>query len=124
VGGFAYSGRIALRSKFVFGDVVRGRVFVADTAAMKKADDGIPQTVAPVEELQLYATPAAGTYVVPRARPGGQRRDGHSRRPAHRLEPRRRVVPHVAAGWMDQDARARSVGSQQSAVGSQRSVVR
>jgi hypothetical protein len=65
-GGFAYNGRIAaLRGKFVFGDVVRGRVFVADTAAMKKADDGIPQTVAPVEEVQLYTRDASGrrTYV-------------------------------------------------------------
>jgi hypothetical protein len=54
-GGFTYTGRIpALRGKFVFGDVNRGRLFAADTAAMKKADDGIPQTVAPVEEIQLY----------------------------------------------------------------------
>ena len=65
-GGFTYHGRIpALRGKFVFGDIVRGRLFVADLAAMKKADDGIPQTVAPVEELQLYVRDAAGnrTYV-------------------------------------------------------------
>jgi hypothetical protein len=65
-GGFAYHGRIpALRGKFVFGDVARGRLFVADLAAMKKADDGIPQTVAPVEELQLYVRNAGGnrTYV-------------------------------------------------------------
>ena len=65
-GGFAYHGRIAaLRGKFVFGDIVRGRVFVADLAAMKKADDGIPQTVAPVEEVQLYVRDASGkrTYV-------------------------------------------------------------
>ena len=64
--GFAYHGRIAaLRGKFVFGDVVRGRVFVADLAAMKKADDGIPQTVAPVEEVQLYVRDQSGnrTYV-------------------------------------------------------------
>jgi hypothetical protein len=65
-GGFAYYGRIpALRGKFVFGDIVRGRLFVADVAAMKKADDGIPQTVAPVEEVQLYTRDASGnrTYV-------------------------------------------------------------
>jgi hypothetical protein len=65
-GGFAYHGRIpALRGKFVFGDIVRGRIFVADLAAMKKADDGIPQTVAPVEEVQLYTRDASGnrTYV-------------------------------------------------------------
>ena len=65
-GGFAYNGRIAaLRGKFVFGDIARGRVFVSDVAAMKKADDGIPQTVAPVEEVQLYVRGAGGnrTYV-------------------------------------------------------------
>jgi glucose/arabinose dehydrogenase len=65
-GGFAYYGRIdALRGKFVFGDIVRGRVFAADVAAMKKADDGVPQTVAPVEEIQLYIRGAGGhrTYV-------------------------------------------------------------
>jgi hypothetical protein len=61
-GGFAYQGRVAaLRGKFVFGDIVRGRVFVADVAAMKKADDGIPETVAPVEEVQLAVRSASGT---------------------------------------------------------------
>ena len=63
-GGFAYHGRIAaLRGKFVFGDIQRGRLFAADLAAMKKADDGIPQTVAPVEEIQLYVRDASGNRV-------------------------------------------------------------
>ena len=63
-GGFAYYGRIpALRGKFVFGDVVRGRLFAADVAAMKKADDGIPQTVAPIEEVQLYIWGASGNRI-------------------------------------------------------------
>ena len=64
--GFPYNGRIAaLRGKFVFGDILRGRLFASDIAAMKKADDGIPQTVAPVEEIQLYVLDARGkqTYV-------------------------------------------------------------
>jgi hypothetical protein len=61
-GGFAYNGRIpVLRGKVVFGDVNRGRVFVAETAALKKADDGIPQTVAPIEEVQLYTRDGSGT---------------------------------------------------------------
>jgi hypothetical protein len=60
-GGFAYYGQIqALRGKFVFGDVARGRLFAADVAALKKADDGIPQTVAPIEEIQLYVRDAGG----------------------------------------------------------------
>ena len=59
--GFAYHGRIAaLRDKFVFGDIARGRLFAADLAALKKADDGIPQTVAPIEEIQLYTVDASG----------------------------------------------------------------
>ena len=49
--------------KFVFGDIFNGRVFVADLAAMRKADDGIPQTVAPVEEVQLYVRDASGKRV-------------------------------------------------------------
>ena len=47
----------------MFGDVNRGRVFAADTAAMKKADDGIPRTVAPIEEIQLYTRDASGARV-------------------------------------------------------------
>jgi hypothetical protein len=63
-GSFAYRGCIdALKGKFVFGDIFNGRVFVSDLAAMKKADDGIPQTVAPVEELQLYVRDASGKRV-------------------------------------------------------------
>jgi DNA-binding beta-propeller fold protein YncE len=59
--GFAYHGRIAaLRDTFVFGDVNRGRLFASDLAAMKAADDGRPQTVAPVEEIQLYVREANG----------------------------------------------------------------
>jgi hypothetical protein len=59
--GFAYYGRIpALKGKFVFGDIQRGRVFASDVAAMKKADDGVPRTVAPVEEIQLFVRDAQG----------------------------------------------------------------
>ena len=59
--GFAYQGNItALRGKFVFGDIVPGRLFATDVSAMKAADDGIPQTVAPIEEIQLYVRDAAG----------------------------------------------------------------
>ena len=59
--GSAYYGRIeALRGKFVFGDVATGRLFAADLAALKKADDGIPQTVAQIEEIQLYVRDSSG----------------------------------------------------------------
>jgi hypothetical protein len=60
-GGFAYHGKIeALRGKLVFGDVNRGRVFVADLDALKKADDGVPSSVAPLEEIQLYTVNTQG----------------------------------------------------------------
>ena len=65
-GGVAYHGRIpALRGKLVFGDIQRGRLFASDLAAIKGADDGIPRTVAPVEEIQLYTKDSSGrrTYV-------------------------------------------------------------
>ena len=109
-GGFAYHGRIpALRGKFVFGDIVRGRLFAADLAAMKKADDGIPQTVAPVEEIQLYVRDAGGnrTYVTFRelveATNGATRHPGG---PAHQPQPRRGALHHVEAGRHDPDARS------------------
>jgi hypothetical protein len=47
----------------VFGDIQNGRVFVADLAEMKKADDGVPQTVAPIEEVQLYVRDAKGNRI-------------------------------------------------------------
>jgi hypothetical protein len=60
--GFTYHGRIPqLRGKFVFGDIQRGRVFAVDVAALKRADDGVPQTVAPIEEIQLYTRDSNGT---------------------------------------------------------------
>jgi len=59
--GFAYHGRIAaLRDKFIFGDIQNGRLFAASLADLKKADDGIPQTVAPIEEIQLFVRDAGG----------------------------------------------------------------
>lgn len=61
-GGFVYAGRIpVLRGKFLFGDIMRGRIFAADVAALKAADDGIPRTVAPIEEVQLFVREASGT---------------------------------------------------------------
>jgi hypothetical protein len=60
--GFAYRGRMpALAGKFVFGDIQRGRLFAADLAAMKSADDGIPQTMASIEEIKLYVLNPDGT---------------------------------------------------------------
>ncbi len=60
--GFAYRGSVAeLQGKFVFGDIQRGRVFAADVSDMKAADDGIPETLADIEEVQLYVRNADGS---------------------------------------------------------------
>jgi hypothetical protein len=78
-GGFAYHGKIeALRGKFIYGDVQRGRLFASDLAALKKADDGIPQTVAPVEEIQLYVRGANGNRVYVTLRDLVERTNGAS----------------------------------------------
>jgi hypothetical protein len=59
--GFAYRGSAPeLQGKFIFGDIQRGRLFAADVAEMKAADDGIPETVAAIEEIQLYQLDANG----------------------------------------------------------------
>ena len=54
-GGFAYTGTLVpeLEGKFVFGDIVNGRLFYTDLAEMLAADDGDNSTVAVVQELQL-----------------------------------------------------------------------
>jgi hypothetical protein len=60
-GGFTYHGPIpALQGKFIFGDVNNGRVFAADVTRLKAADDDVPETVAPIEEVQLYVRDARG----------------------------------------------------------------
>jgi hypothetical protein len=62
--GFTYHGRIpALQGKFIFGDLVRGRLFAASVEALKAADDGVPVTVAPIEEVQLYVLSDDGARV-------------------------------------------------------------
>jgi hypothetical protein len=61
-GGFAYHGAIEdLQGKFVFGDLSVGRVFATDVAELKAVDDGVPLTVAPIEEIQLFVREADGT---------------------------------------------------------------
>jgi hypothetical protein len=63
-GAYPYHGRIdALRGKVIFGDVNRGRLFAVDAAAAKAANDGIPETVAPIEEIQLYMRGPSGQRI-------------------------------------------------------------
>jgi hypothetical protein len=59
--GFAIAGGLAVRSpvpsllrdKFIFGDIVNGRLFYSDIDAMILDDDADPSTIAQVYELQL-----------------------------------------------------------------------
>src|SRR5437660_1208898 len=54
---YAYGFRNAHRLSW---DLTDGTMFASDVAALKKADDGIPETVAPIEEIQLYTRDASG----------------------------------------------------------------
>ncbi len=59
-GGFAYEGTLVpeLQGKFVFGDIVDGRLFYCDVAELL---DGDPATTATLFELQLEVNGAATT---------------------------------------------------------------
>ena len=52
--GFIYRGTQvpALKDKLVFGDITTGRVWYADRADLLAADDGNPETVAPIHEME------------------------------------------------------------------------
>jgi hypothetical protein len=59
--GFTYHGQIeALQGKFLFGDIQNGRLFAADRDALVAADDGVPRTVAAIEEVQLVVRDGEG----------------------------------------------------------------
>ena len=51
--GFIYRGTQipALKEKLVFGDITTGRIWYADRDALYAADDGNPETVAPIHEM-------------------------------------------------------------------------
>ena len=109
-GGFAYHGRIAaLRGKFVFGDVQRGRVFASDLAAIEEgrrrrpADRGAGRGDPAVRARRQRQTNGCLAAGVDHEGDGNQAAAG---RPAHQPEPRRRAVRHVATGWMDSDVGA------------------
>ena len=59
-GGFVYRGQNVpqLQGKFLFGDIVRGRLFVADMNAIENVDITSPSTNVPVQEVQLYTVEA------------------------------------------------------------------
>ncbi|MEM7627105.1 MAG: PQQ-dependent sugar dehydrogenase [Planctomycetota bacterium] len=54
-GGFVYRGSAVpeLRGKFVFGDIVNGRIFYSELDDLLAADDGDAATTADIHELQL-----------------------------------------------------------------------
>ncbi|TWT90495.1 Glucose / Sorbosone dehydrogenase [Pseudobythopirellula maris] len=62
-GGFVYRGSAIpqLYGKFVFGDIVNGRLFAADADLMKTIDLTDPTTTADIEEIQLFVTDNQGS---------------------------------------------------------------
>ena len=54
-GGFVYRGKLlpALQGKFVFGDITTGRIWYSDYREMLKANDGKPETMAPMHEVSV-----------------------------------------------------------------------
>jgi hypothetical protein len=62
--GYVYRGKAipALRGKYFFGDISTGNLWYADYNEMLAADDGNPQTMAAMHELQvLWDKPAGGS---------------------------------------------------------------
>jgi hypothetical protein len=55
-GGFVYRGAAVpqLRGKYVFGDISTGRLWYADYAQMRAADDGKAATLAEPHELRVW----------------------------------------------------------------------
>lgn len=55
-GGFVYHGTMIpqLYGKYIFGDIVNGRLFATDVSAMKNVDISEPGPTAPIEEIQLF----------------------------------------------------------------------
>ncbi|MEI5525001.1 PQQ-dependent sugar dehydrogenase [Streptomyces brasiliscabiei] len=78
VGGFVYRGRDlpALRGKYVFGDIVDGRLLFADTKDMRRGSGRLAQ----LYDLMLYD--ASGTRVTMRDLAGSNRVDLHFGRDA------------------------------------------
>jgi hypothetical protein len=71
--GFVYQGKRvpALRGKFVFGDLLSGRLWYAEYSDMLAADDGDPETMAQLHEVTVRwkAPGAAEATVYPTMRP-------------------------------------------------------
>lgn len=63
-GGFVYEGtRIPqLQGKFIFGDIVNGRIFAASMNSIRNVDITDPsQSITAIEEIQLYTVGSTGT---------------------------------------------------------------
>jgi hypothetical protein len=71
-GGFVYRGHRlpALQGKFVFCDLLTGRLWYADYDEMLAADDGVAATVAPMHEISIrWRAPDASPDAVPEVSP-------------------------------------------------------
>lgn len=83
--GFLYTGKAisALRGKYLFTDITTGHIWYANYKDMLAADDGKPETMAPVHPLKLIWDDAAGkTYdsMFPIAEAGYHARGGKNPR--------------------------------------------
>jgi mono/diheme cytochrome c family protein len=58
-GGVVYRGRRipALQGRLIFGDITTGRIWSAEMAEVRKAHDGKPATIAPMQELDAGLRP-------------------------------------------------------------------
>ena len=61
-GGFVYKGTQIpqLYGKYIFGDIVNGRLFATDVATMRNVEITDPGPTAPIEEIQLFTMDQLG----------------------------------------------------------------
>jgi hypothetical protein len=76
MGGFVYHGRRlpALQGKFLFGDILTGRMWYANYTDMLAADDGKPATMAAMHPIEVrwndpHDAPDAGAKTYPTMNP-------------------------------------------------------
>jgi hypothetical protein len=80
--GFVYNGKAipALRGKYIFTDITTGHIWYADYKEMLAVDDGKPETVAKVHELNLVWNGQSYASMFPIAEAGYHARGGKNPR--------------------------------------------
>jgi hypothetical protein len=77
--GYVYTGKAlpALRGKYIFSDLSTGRVWYADFKEMLAADDGDPDTLAPMHEVKIRWNGQVYDTFIPIAEAAYKSRGGH-----------------------------------------------